>query len=301
MKKRFFHLALLLLLSSIAAKDYKGAELYTDETFMYGRFEARMSMAAGSGLVGSMFLYYGDSYLGGEEPWVEIDMEVLGQNPQEFQSNIISGSAESKISSEQTHTLSTPTNTQYHTYAIEWTPTDVAWFVDAIEIRRTKTGTNDNKQQVSSLNKEQSLRFNLWASEATEWVGPWDESILPVHQFINWVKVYTYTPGAGDNESDFTLLWTDDFETFNANRWHTADWTFAENRVDFIPENITIQEGTMVLSLTKKDASGFSGSVPVDNPDPSVIKPELYSNPKSSTSDKSSKHLYDLIGRHQKK
>ena len=78
------------LISSVFAQDkpYSGAELYTKETSMYGRYEARMYMAAGNGLVSSMFLYYNDSYLGKGEPWVEIDMEVLGKSPSTFQSNI---------------------------------------------------------------------------------------------------------------------------------------------------------------------------------------------------------------------
>ena len=44
--------------SALAAQPYTGAELDTRESFMYGRFEARMYMAASSGLVSSMFLYY---------------------------------------------------------------------------------------------------------------------------------------------------------------------------------------------------------------------------------------------------
>ena len=69
------HLKTTLSVLAIAAvatmaqdKAYSGAELYTNETWMYGKFEARMQMAAGSGTVSSMFLYHNDSYLGGNEP-----------------------------------------------------------------------------------------------------------------------------------------------------------------------------------------------------------------------------------------
>ena len=61
------------LTTTVCAKQYSGAELYTNDTWMYGKFEARMQMAAGSGTVSSMFLYHNDSYLGGKEPWVEVD------------------------------------------------------------------------------------------------------------------------------------------------------------------------------------------------------------------------------------
>ena len=88
MKARFFIATIALAAGALMAKDYSGAELYSKETWMYGKFEARMQMAAGSGTVSSMFLYHNDSYLGGNEPWVEVDIEILGQNPSSFQSNI---------------------------------------------------------------------------------------------------------------------------------------------------------------------------------------------------------------------
>jgi len=259
-------MAIALLSSMLFAqdRDYSGAELYTNSTYMYGKFEARMYMAAGSGLVSSMFLYYNDSYLGNGEPWVEIDTEILGKAPESFQSNIISGSLSNKVTSEKIHTLTPAANAAYHTYGFEWTPTYVAWFIDGNIIRKTKTDSSDTKNQVSALTKEQSLRFNLWSSTAADWVGPWDDAILPVHQYINWVKVYSYTPGTGENGSDFTLNWTDDFDSFDNSRWNCGDWTFDQNRVKMSPDNVNVQNGTLILSITKAGLEGFTGTVPVD-------------------------------------
>ena len=50
-------LAVLSMASTLSAKDFSGAELYTNKEFTYGKFEARMKMAAASGTVSSMFLY----------------------------------------------------------------------------------------------------------------------------------------------------------------------------------------------------------------------------------------------------
>ena len=49
MKARFFIATIALAAGALMAKDYSGAELYSKETWMYGKFEARMQMAAGSG------------------------------------------------------------------------------------------------------------------------------------------------------------------------------------------------------------------------------------------------------------
>ena len=284
------HLKTILSVLAIAAvatmaenKAYSGAELYTNETWMYGKFEARMMMAAGSGTVSSMFLYHNDSYKGGNEPWVEVDIEILGKNPNSFQSNIITGygpgdgQPNRKITSEKHHTINPASNTSFHTYGMEWTPEYVAWTLDGQVVRKTLKGEtegcfNSNQQptscddQVESLGKKpQGLRFNLWSALATDWVGNFDESKLPLYQYINWVKVYEYKKGAGDNGSDFKLLWTDNFDTFDDSRWSKADWTFDENRVDLTPNNIYTKDGMVILALTRKGQESFNGQVPKDN------------------------------------
>lgn len=255
------------------AKDYSGAELYTLSEWMYGKYEARMYMGAASGTVSSMFLYRNGSESSG--PWVEIDIEVLGKNPSQFQSNIITGSASSKTTSEQLHNVSPAANAGFHTYGIEWTPSYVRWTLDGAEVRKTTGG------QVSALTEAQGLRFNLWSSEETSWVGPWSDSNLPIFQFINWVKAYKYTPGQGPDGSDFTLDWTDNFDSFDASRWGKGNWTFDGNRVDLTENNIYAKDGMIVLALTKKGQEMFNGTVPVDN---ETVQSSSSSLPASSSS-----------------
>lgn len=269
------------------SKPYSGAELYSRDTWMYGKFEARMCMGAASGTVSSMFLYHNDSYLGGNEPWVEVDIEVLGKDPNKFQSNIISGFGpgdgmpDRKAYSEQLHDMSPAVNQAYHTYAIEWTPDYVSWQIDGKEVRRTRAGelNKDGRDQVADLRqREQGLRFNLWASEDPGWTGPWNEANLPVYQYINWVKIYEYKPGQGDNGTDFKLSWQDDFDIFDSGFWSAGDWTFDGNRVDLTDQNVVVKDGTLILSLTKKGAEGFHGTVPADTEQP-VVTPENPTNP----------------------
>ncbi|MBO7383495.1 MAG: beta-glucanase, partial [Fibrobacter sp.] len=85
------------------------------------------------------------------------------------------------------------------------------------------------------------------------------------------VKVYKYTPGQGENGSDFTLDWTDNFDTFNGSRWGKGDWTFDGNRVDLTDKNIYSKDGMLILALTRKGQESFNGQVPKDNePQPTV-------------------------------
>ena len=232
------------------AKAYKGAEVYSKNSVLYGRMEIRMRMIRGSGMLSTFFTYKDGSELSGEL-WEELDIEALGKNDAEgWQSNLITGNP--RVTSEKVHTPGGSLADDYHTYQIEWTPEYVSWSFDGVEVRRTEGG------QVSELTNEHTLRFNVWASESTGWAGNFDEDALPAYQFVNWIRYYRYEDGR------FSLDWTDDFETFDTSRWSKGTWTFDGNRVDFATANAVVQDGTLILAITKEDATGFSGSVPVD-------------------------------------
>lgn len=262
-------LAMAATAASAQNKAYSGAELYSLDEWMYGKYEARMMMGATSGTVSSMFLYHNGSETGAG-PWSEIDIEILGKSPGSFQSNIITGTASKQIRSEEHHSVSPKATQAFHTYGLEWTPNYVRWTLDGKVVRETRKD-NDNKNQINDLansNQKQGIRFNLWASESQDWVGPWNENNLPVFQFINWVKKYNYTPGQGPDGSDFTLDWTDNFDTFDSGRWGKGDWTFDGNRVDLTAQNIYTKDGMVILALTKKGQEMFNGQVPQDNETP---------------------------------
>ena len=239
-------------------KAFTGAEVYTLKEFQYGKFEARMKMAAASGTVSSMFLYQDGSEIADGRPWVEVDIEILGKNPGSFQSNIITGKAGAQKTSEKHHAVSPAADQSFHTYAIEWTPDYVRWTVDGVEVRKTEGG------QVNNLTGTQGLRFNLWSSESVAWVGQFDESKIPLFQYINWVKFYKYTKEEG-KDGVFTLDWTDDFDTFDDTRWGKSNTTFDGNRVDLTNRNVYTKDGMLILALTRKGWEHSCGEVPKDN------------------------------------
>ncbi len=251
-----------LSVGNAMAKDYWGAELYTNEDYQYGRFEARMKMAASSGTVSSMFLYYNDSYLA-TNPWVEVDIEILGKNPGSFQSNIITGNANAKVTSEQYHNINPSSSENFHVYAMEWTDKYVAWFLDGKEVRRST-------DQVRDLVKRQDLRFNIWAPvpRLSDWVGNFNSGALPLYQYIDWVKVYDYVPGQGNYGSDnnFKLKYADDFDGNSLHsRWSTADWTFDENNVDLTPNNVAVRDGYAIIGLTRANQGVVGANIPMPN------------------------------------
>jgi hypothetical protein len=244
-------LALLLAGTRPAhAKAYKGAEVYSNDTVLYGRMEARMRMIRGSSLISAFFTYKNGSELSGAL-WGELDLEAFGKDDAKaWQSNLITGNP--RVTSEQVYTSPTSLADEYHTYGLEWAPDYVSWSFDGTEVRRTVGG------QASQLVEAHSLRFNVWSSEDAGWVGALDESALPACLFVNWLRYYRYENG------QFVLDWTDDFDDFDTSRWSTGTWTFDRNRVDFDPANAVVQDGTLILVITKEGATGFTGAVPAD-------------------------------------
>lgn len=258
MKLKYYPLLLLsFVIQATLAKDYKGAELYSTQSWLYGKIEVRMKVAKASGILSTFFTYKNGSEISGTF-WEEIDIEVLGKNnAQTFQSNIISGNP--KKTTEGLHSQPFSLADDYHTYGLEWTPDYVAWFLDGIEVRK-ETG-----DQVQELVNPQSFRFNLWAANIVQWVGPFNAADLPVYQYVNWITYSSYTPGTGDNGTDFTFSWRDDFDYFNESRWQKANWTFGENLTDFAPENVNFVDGYLVLALTREGETGTTGTIPHDD------------------------------------
>lgn len=226
---------------SLLAKNYKGAEIYSNQSYLYGRFEMRIQAAPGSGQLSTFFLYRNNSETS-TTLWQEIDIEIFGKNNNQFQSNVIIEKVEgSKIMNEKKHT--TPTSTQeFNIYVLEWTPDSINWYVNDSLYHTEKTNA-------AYCNAAMSIRFNHWAANNITWVGAFDNSILPTYQLVDYISYSSYTPGTGDNGGNYSFEWKDDFDSFNSSRWSKANWTFGENLCDFLPANAYTEEGNLVLKL----------------------------------------------------
>ena len=111
--------------------------------------------------------------------------------------------------------------------------------------------------------------MNIWNSIYDDWVGVWDEQILPRFSFYDYVSYASYTPGEGDvgTDSNFTFLWRDDFDYFDSTRWEKKDdHTWGGNQSLFVDENIVFQDGYMILCLTTIEGVGL-----VDNAVPAAL------------------------------
>jgi len=255
---KYYLLYFFFLSIYLEAQNYRGSELRTIEPVLYGKFEARYKPAQGEGLVSSFFTY-NDSCCT-TSPWNEIDIELLGRYDHVVDMNTITWGQSSHI---RQHYVSFNPNEDFHIYGFEWTPDYVAWFINEEEVYRQTEG------HIQELYYPQKIMMNLWNPVYDDWVGVWDERILPRFSYYDYVSYASYTPGEGNVGTDhnFTLLWHDDFNFFDSTRWeksHNHGW--GGNQSLFIEENVVFQDGYLILCLTNITDHGF-----VDNINPSAL------------------------------
>lgn len=264
----------MLFALTISAKNYKGSEIYSTQSYLYGRFEMRIKSAPGSGQLSTFFLYRNSSELN-TTLWQEIDIEIFGKDTNSFQTNIIIEKTEgTQLMTEKKHFTKSSLSANYHVYVVEWTPDSINWYVDD-SLFRTE------KDYAKSCNAAMSIRFNHWASSNSGWVGFFDKDTLPQNQYVDYISYSSYTPGTGDNGTDFTFSWKDDFTSFDSGRWLKANWTFTGNYCDFLPENAYVENDELVLKL--HDATPppvISTLLPEDNTDSEF---RIFPNPYTST------------------
>lgn len=220
-----------------------------------------MQFAAGDGVVSTFFLWKD----GSERPdvfWNEIDIEKLGANCMGYSSNALYGLPQSNHTADVVSAEDLCAG--YHTHAVEWTPDYLAWLLDGREVRRI-TGADALAFEQNALPGMQ-MRFNIWVGNAS-FGGNFSPEVLPVHQYINWVSYSEHTPGAGDEGTDFTRVWREDFEGALGAGWSLATWASPFGNSVHSPSNIRVVGGKAVLSLTPDDMLGFAGTPPADPAD----------------------------------
>jgi hypothetical protein len=260
MKMRYLSLSLVPALLAVAAEAgaVASAELYQNQTYTYGRFEARVRFAAGDGVISSFFLWKP----GSERPgtfWNELDFEKLGADCR-LQTNPLYGLPVADHG--EIEMLDADLCGEYHTYTFEWTPSYIAYLVDGVEVRRDVDETALAFAENAAAGMQ--IHFNIWPGDAT-FGGNFDPAILPIQQFISWVQYSSFADGA------FTLEWREEFDGGALpSGWALGSWPSPKALSTHQPANVAFTGGVSVLSLTADDATGFAGAPP---PDPEVGGP----------------------------
>lgn len=156
---------------------YSGGEFRSAEFYGYGRYEVSMKAIKNDGVVSSFFTYTGPS---DNNPWDEIDVEILGKDTTKVQFNYFTNGAGNH---EYMHDLGFDASEDFHTYAFEWHKDKIVWLVDGAEVH----SVTENIPVTES-----KIMMNAWCGTGVDgWLNAFDDSSLPLAAEYQWVK---FTP-----------------------------------------------------------------------------------------------------------
>ena len=240
---------IFIIFSYSISQECLGGELRTIESYTHGRYEVNMKPTYGDGYVSSFFTYHDfwETTFGNWQTFInEIDIEFTGNTPNSIQLTTHHPGPWS-----ETEILNINFNPfdEYHTYAFEWTPSYIKWFIDNEEVYTQPYDI------VLDMIYPQKIMLNIWATVFEDWAGEWGSESLPVYSYYDFIKYYSFDENNGNygTDNNFSLEWTDDFDTYDNSRWTEATHSFDGNRCQFSAYNTLIHNGMAVLQASNID------------------------------------------------
>ena len=151
---------------------YSGAEYRTNDFYSYGYYETSMQAIKNDGVVSSFFTYTGPS---DNNPWDEIDIEVLGKDTTKVQFNYYTNGVGNH---EFMYDLGFDASEGFHTYGFDWQPDSITWYVDGKEAYKATTDIPSTPGKIM---------MNAWNGIGVdEWLNPFNGN-TPLTARYQWV------------------------------------------------------------------------------------------------------------------
>ena len=151
---------------------YSGGEFRTNDFYSYGYYETSMQAIKNDGIVSSFFTYTGPS---DDNPWDEIDIEILGKDTTKVQLNYYTNG---KGNHEKMIDLGFDASEGYHTYGFDWQPGKITWFVDGKKVYEA----TDNIPTTPG-----KIMMNAWPGKTVDdWLKAFNGK-TPLTAYYEWV------------------------------------------------------------------------------------------------------------------
>eukprot|EP00933_Yihiella_yeosuensis_P035292 TRINITY_DN28816_c2_g1_i1.p1 TRINITY_DN28816_c2_g1~~TRINITY_DN28816_c2_g1_i1.p1 ORF type:complete len:377 (+),score=77.40 TRINITY_DN28816_c2_g1_i1:102-1232(+) len=181
----------------VSTKPLVSGEIRTRQNqFRYGRYEVRMKAPevqkgkpeVNGNFIMTMFVYKDAKF----KNWREIDIEVTGDSRNSVTTNILSANGlehwAKGIQETQRVAVTGNARSEFHTYAFEWLPHRVTWFIDGRKVREHTGG----RIPISDLAGK--IMMNLWIfGEEAGFGGPdLKNNRYPMVAEYDWFRFYKW-------------------------------------------------------------------------------------------------------------
>jgi GR25 family glycosyltransferase involved in LPS biosynthesis len=181
---------IILRKEDLGVRKYSSAALSSRRHFLYGYFETVLRPSPLPGVVTGVFLHR-------DSPRQEIDIEFVGKRPRQMLTNVFynPGGDGARFDYGYRGTpvlidLGFDATEDFHTYAIEWSPDQLHWYVDGHLVHRR---ANWEPTPIPQL----PMRFhlNLWPCRSRELAGRLQDRRLPAASAVMSVRLKSSSVG----------------------------------------------------------------------------------------------------------
>ena len=239
--------------------NYSAGEYRTADFYHYGYYETSMQAIKNDGVVSSFFTYTGPS---DNNPWDEIDIEILGKDTTKVQFNYYTNGVGNH---EYMYDLGFDASEGYHTYGFDWQPEYIAWYVDGVEVYRATSNIPTTPGKIM---------MNTWPGTGVDgWLKAYDGT-TPLTARYQWVTYNESSASSGGDDPNTTEI--KDYGTaMNSSATMAADFREGETPLFFASngwgngscfdcgwykENAVIHDGALHLSIDKDSTGNYNYS-----------------------------------------
>lgn len=164
--------------------------------FRYGRYEVSMKAPSvqpgdttiNGNYIATMFVFRDAKF----RHWREIDIEATGDSPQSVTTNVLhaDNTAYWNPFIARAVEIRAPFNARddFHTYAFEWLPESVTWYIDGEEVR-----SHHCRDGVPVPDLSGKIMMNLWIFGGDGFGGKeGDNNRWPMHTEYDWIRFYRW-------------------------------------------------------------------------------------------------------------
>lgn len=172
-------------------KKYWGGEYFKDiDPVKYGRFAVRMKPNVPKGVVASFFLAHYDfkpDYSALNEG-NEIDIEFCGTSKEvELAIHYVDRDGVQQHSEVPVIDLGLDASNKFHLWEIEVMPEHIKYYLDGKIIHEV-----NDKVITEEIEFPMTTRMNYWISNSKEWVGEFNDRMLPLVTYYDYVAFYEW-------------------------------------------------------------------------------------------------------------